>query len=603
MALRGRVRLGVVAVMVVATITLAISGFAGAAGSSGGNILPAVTTTSPVTGGTLTIVGSGDVDHLDTCCAYYTTTYELLRMVSRQLLSYKAGYTAKDEGTPVPDLASSYTISPNGLTYTFNIRQGVDWDTPTGPRQVTSQDEVRGIMRLCNPINGAPPIAYWTGNIVGMAAYCKAFQAITVPTSAAAQVTALNQFYATHTISGLTTPNSSTVVFHLINPSSDFLNILALPMSSPVPVEINQYVPGSVTEEEHFISDGPYTITSYVPSVSYALTKNPYWKQSTDPIRHQYFDNVSITMGESQTAVQQQLQTGAADMEWDTTVPTALVPSLVAAHNPDFAADFFGGLTYLVFDMKSKAEGGALAKVGVRQALQYCVNKEHLVQVTGGPAINQPINQILPSAMTIGYKKINPYPSPNSEGNPAKCKSMLAAAGYPKGLTLTLAYANNPPMPAQAVALQADMLKGGVHLKLLEEPNQGAYFDFLETPNNHSKWDLAFGLWFPDWTGNGAATYFSPLFDGRGYAAGSTDYGDYNDPTVDKYIDAAEHTSSLTVAAANWQKADDYLMTQDPGWVPLLDQALPQFIGANVEHGIYVPFIGGFDPTNLWVKS
>ncbi len=601
MSIRGRVRLGVVAAMVVATITLGLSGVAGAA--SGGNILPKVTTGTPVTGGTLKIVGSGDVDHLDTCCAYYTTTYELMRMVSRQLLSYKAGYTASDEGTPVPDLASSYTISPNGLTYTFHIRQGVDWDTPTGPRQVTSQDEVRGIMRLCNPINGAPPIAYWTGNIAGMAAYCQAFQAITVPTSEAAQVAALNQFYATHSISGLRTPDSSTIVFHLIHPSSDFLNILALPMSSPVPVEENQYVPGSATLAQNFISDGPYTITSYTPNVSYALAKNPYWKQSTDPIRHQYFDNVSITMGESPTTVQQQLQTGQADMEWDTTVPTAQVPGLVASHNPDFAADFFGGITYLAFNMKSKANGGALAKLKVRQALQYCVNKEHLVQVTGGPAINKPINQILPSAMTVGYKQINPYPTPNNAGNPSKCKSMLAAAGYPHGITLTLAYANNPPMPAQAVALQADMAKGGVHLKLSEQPTQGAYFDFLETPNNLPKWDLAFGAWFPDWTGNGAATYFSPLFDGRGYAAGSTDYGDYNNATVNSYIDAAENTSSLKVAAQNWEKADQYVMEKDPGWVPLLDQALPQFIGANVVHPIYVPFIGGFDPTNLWVKS
>ena len=77
-------------------------------------------------------------------------------------------------GTPVPDIAT-YTISPNGLTYTFHIKQGVMWDTPTGPRQVTSQDEVRGIKRLCNPISAAPPITYWTNNIAGMTTYCAAF--------------------------------------------------------------------------------------------------------------------------------------------------------------------------------------------------------------------------------------------------------------------------------------------------------------------------------------------------------------------------------------------------------------------------------------------
>jgi ABC-type transport system substrate-binding protein len=598
----GKIRLTVTTAIVAVAMTLAAGGMtAGASSGGASNILPPVANSKPVTGGTLKIVGSGDVDHLDTCCAYYTTTYELLRMVSRQLLSYKASYAAGAVGTPVPDMAT-YSISPNGLTYTFKIKQGVMWDTPTGARQVTSQDEVRGIKRLCNPVNSAPPITYWTNNIVGMKAYCTGFAAITLPTTPAAQVTALNNYMNANNISGLSTPNSSTVVFTLLHPSSTFLNIMALPMSSPVPAEINNYVPASVTEEEHFISDGPYTITSYTPNVSYTLAKNPDWNQSTDTIRHQYFNAVDITMGETPTAVQEQLQTGAADMEWDTTVPTADVPGLVSAKSKLFAADFFGGLTYMVFNTKSTADGGALQKPAVREALQYCVNKRHLIQVTGGPAINEASNQILPPAMTVGYKAINPYPSTSDEGNPAKCKSMLAKAGYPHGLTLTMVYANNAPMPAQAVAMQSDFAKGGVTIKFNEQPTQGAYFDYIETPTNKANWDLCFGEWFPDWTGNGAQTYMSPLLDGRQYAVGSTDYGDYNDPTVNKDIDAALTTSSLTKAGQDWAAADSYAMEKDPPWIPLLNQALPQFIGSNVVHGIYVPFIGGFDPTNLWVK-
>jgi peptide/nickel transport system substrate-binding protein len=592
-----------VGAMVAASVSLALTGYAAAAGS-GQNILPKVENSKPPSSpsGTLKIVGSGDVDHLDTCCAYYTTTYELMRMVARQLVSYRASYAPGAAGTPVPDIAT-WTVSPDGTTYTFHIKQGVMWDAPSGPRQVTSMDEERGIKRLCNPVQAAPPITYWTNNIAGMSTYCAAFQKLSLPTDPASQVTALNNFMNANSISGITTPDNLTVVFKLLHPSASFLNIMALPMSSPVPVEELQYVPASVTLAQNFISDGPYTITSYTPNVSYTLTKNPDWKQSTDSLRHQYFDNVSVTLGESATSVQQQLQTGAADMEWDTTVPTVQVPGLVAAKNPDFAADFFGGLTYLVFDVKSTADGGALAKTSVRKALQYCVNKQHVVQVTGGPAINAISNQILPPAMTTGYKQIDPYPTPNGTGNPAKCKSMLAAAGYKHGLTLTLAYANNPPMPAQAVALQSDFAKGGVTIKLSEQPSQGAYFDYIEQPSNHSKWDLAFGEWFPDWVGTGAQSYFSPLLDGRQYAVGSTDYGDYNDPTVNKDIDAALSTGSLSKAAADWAAADKWASAVDPAWIPLVQQALPQFIGSNVVHAVYMPFTGGFDPTTLWLKS
>ena len=279
------------------------------------------------------------------------------------------------------------------------------------------------------------------------------------------------------------------------------------------------------------------------------------------------------------------------------------MPGLVSSKNPNFAADFFGGLTYLVFNMKSTSNGGALQKPAVRKALQYCVNKRHIIQVTGGPAINQAINQILPPAMTVGYKEINPYPSPADEGNPSKCKSQLAKAGYPHGLKLTLVYANNPPMPSQAVALQSDFLKGAVTIKFNEQPTQGAYFDYIETPSNKANWDLAFGEWFPDWTETGAQSYFSPLLDGRAYTNGSTDYGDYNDATVNKLIDQALTAPTLAKSGTYWQQADNYIMTKNPAWIPLLNQALPQFIGTNVQGAIYVPFIGGFDPTNLWVKK
>jgi len=150
--------------------------------------------------------------------------------------------------------------------------------------------------------------------------------------------------------------------------------------------------------------------------------------------------------------------------------------------------------------------------------------------------------------------------------------------------------------------MQADFAKAGVNIKFNEQPSQGAYFDYIETPSNLKNWDLALGLWFPDWTGNGTQSYFSPLIDGRQYTTGSTDYGDYDDPAVDKLIDQALTTGSISKAATTWAQADKLATVSDPAWVPLLNQALPQFAGKNVVHAIYVPFIGNLDPTNLWVK-
>jgi ABC-type transport system substrate-binding protein len=616
--MRGGSRLRVIGVVsILAVLTVVAASCSSSTNSGGGSagatsttvnpatqlgehdILPPQATGSPVYGGTLKIVGSGDVDHLDTCCAYYTTTYELLRAVSRQLVSYPSTYANPAPTQPVPDIAT-WTLSSNNLTYTFSIKKGVMWDEPSGPVQVTSYDEELGLKRLCNPVLPAPPLDYWEDNIAGMQTFCNGFAAIKLPTSSSGQVAAIKNYIENNQISGISTPNSSTIAITLEHPASSFINIMALPMSSPVPQTILQWVPGSIQEEQHFISDGPYTITEYTPNVSYMLTKNPYWQQSTDTLRHQYVDNISVSMGNNPTTIQQELETGSADLEWDTTVPSASVSQL--STSPDFVAGYIGGITYLVFNMKSTADGGALAKPAVREALQYCVNKRHIVQVSGGPLINVASNQILPPQIT-GYKEINPYASTQSEGDPAKCKSMLAAAGYPNGLNLKLVYANNPPMPAQATALQADMQMGGVNLSLNEQPSQGEYFDYIETPSNKANWDLAFGLWFPDWDGNGAQSIFSPLLDGTLYTNGSTDYGDYNDPTVNTDIANALKAPTISAAATDWSNLDSYVMTQDPAWIPLIYQALPQFVGTNVEGATYNGFLGYVDITNLWLKN
>jgi peptide/nickel transport system substrate-binding protein len=110
-------------------------------------------------------------------------------------------------------------------------------------------------------------------------------------------------------------------------------------------------------------------------------------------------------------------------------------------------------------------------------------------------------------------------------------------------------------------------------------------------------------LWFPDWDGNGAQSIFAPLLDGSLYAAGSsTDYGDYDDPTVTSGITTAEQAPTVAQAASDWESLDNYVMTKDPAWIPLLYISLPQFVGTNVEGATYNGFLGYVDITNLWKK-
>ena len=101
-------------------------------------------------GGTLYMLGTGDIDYMDPNVSYYTVGYENLRMWERPLMNYPA--LAGKTTTLVPDLAQAPpVVSDNGLEYTFTIRKGVDWNTHPF-RQVVAADVVRGLERACNPV-------------------------------------------------------------------------------------------------------------------------------------------------------------------------------------------------------------------------------------------------------------------------------------------------------------------------------------------------------------------------------------------------------------------------------------------------------------------
>ena len=67
--------------------------------------------TNPVTGGTLKLLGGGDVDYLDTAGGYYTVTYTLMRGYTRQLVSYPNSVDPKVANAVVADMANSVPLT------------------------------------------------------------------------------------------------------------------------------------------------------------------------------------------------------------------------------------------------------------------------------------------------------------------------------------------------------------------------------------------------------------------------------------------------------------------------------------------------------------
>ncbi len=579
---------------------VAALGLAGCGGGSGQDTSAAG---QPQRGGTLKLVGSSDVDHLDTVDAYYTVTNIVLRAFTRQLVTYPASNNKDERSTVVADLATEVPsqanggITDGGKTYTFHLRPGVNWDT-TPPRPVTAQDVVLGMKRLCNPVRPVPAPGYYENTIVGFQDYCEAFL------KAPGTLAGISDFISSHDIAGVQATNDSTVVFRLRSPASDFINIMTLPFASPTPEEYLKYLPDSPELRTHTISDGPYRITSYEPNKEIDLARNPNWDAGADPLRKAYVDRITVTQGMDTTAVQQQLEAGTADMEWDTNVPPPSLPGLMASKDPRLVLTGAGTTNpYLAINFLSPNANRATSKLKVRQALEYAVNKKSVIQVLGGPKLGPALDTFLTPEIN-GYEQFNLYPTKDHQGDPAKAKQLLTEAGYPDGVELKLLYPTGGDGPKIAQTLQADLARSNITTTLVPTTQSDFYANFLQVPSvaRRGVWDIAIPGWVPDWPGNAARSFIVPVLDGRTFAPGSTNYGDFNDPEVNKAIDQALSTPDANEAAKFWHQADRRAMEQ-AAVVPIREAKLPVFHASRVQNFQILPLSTQGDITNVWLSS
>ncbi|HET7017229.1 MAG TPA: ABC transporter substrate-binding protein [Streptosporangiaceae bacterium] len=613
-------------IAVVAIAGLAAAGLAACSSSSNSNSNPSGSSVGkPVLGGTLRLVAASGPDHIDTVPAYYTADYIMERAYARQLLAYPTvpdptltspGW--KTDTTPTADIATEVPstanggISSDGLTYTFHIKPGVDWNTNPA-RQVTASDFLREFKAFCNPAPGGfvGNLNYYSSTIKGLTEYCDAETAFFAnPKKHAITAANVTNFQNTHNISGITVASPSEIQFHLIQPASDFLYMMAMPFSSARPVEYDSFLPNSLQLDQHTISDGPYQITSYVPGKSITLQKNPAWKQSTDTVRHQYVNEITLTIGvtsaQTQLADMQAGKTGTYDMVDDTAVEPTAIPGLLADHDPKFKIwPWTSTLPYVEFNLRSPNSNGAMKNVLVRQAIEYGLDKVAVQKAQGGPEVSKIINTVVPPG-NVGYQNYNLYPDNNGQGDIAKCKATLAKAGYAKGVNLTFLYANDSVNARIFAAIQASLKPCGVNMQGKPEPGSSFFVDLgnVAANNKPGTWDVSTPGWIPDWFGNNGRTVIAPLFQTR-CVANTNNYACYSSKTVDSLIAQAEKASSLSQAAALWHQADMQIM-KDAVIVPLGDGQAPFYSSARVQNKgstaiVYAPNIGGPDITNVWL--
>ncbi len=306
----------------------------------------------------------------------------------------------------------------------------------------------------------------------------------------------------------------------------------------------------------------------------------------------------------TQESTQQQLETGtpSADMEFDNFPTTAALSRLIPSKDPQLnLGPGAASSPYVIFNLKSPNNGGALAKPEVRQALAHALNRPNLQQALGGPAINPPLTHVLPSSILGGEEDFDLYPFDQE-----KAKQMLADAGYADGLDLKLLYTDSSDTNTKAFeVIQQDLSKIGVKVTGVGAPNAEIWTKYLTVPDvgERGVWDLALSGWNADWFGNSALSYFNPLFSGEvSFPPNGSNFGFYDSPATNALIKQAIAAKDDDSAKQLWHAADEQTMKDAPIY-PITQPIQPNYHAKQVRNAVYVPMIQNFDPTNVWLDK
>ena len=332
----------------------------------------------------------------------------------------------------IPGQAESYTVSDDGLVWTFTMRDGLKWSDGS---DLTAKDFEYSFKRLAAPDTAAP----YAETVVGMIDGYK--DAIGNP-DADGNTTTEPDFDALNVVAS---EDGKTLTVTLSYPCAYFDKLAAFAAMSPVQqatVEANG--DAWCTAPDTYVCNGPYYISQWVPSERIVLTKNPNYVGGWDSSKI-VSDTITLLLLEDSSAVYAAYNSGEAQLVKD--VPTDEIPSLTKAEDGgDFYVDTILGTYYISLNDQKEP----FTDPNVRKALSLAIDRDYvantIMQGTYTPAYNL-VGPGIVDESGMFYDNANDgktYISDDYEANLEAAKQALADAGYPNGEGFpTIEYSTN----------------------------------------------------------------------------------------------------------------------------------------------------------------
>ena len=471
----------------------------------------------------------------------------------------------------MPDLAVALPVAQDGgRTYTFQLRRGVRYSTgaPIRPAdfRATFERQYRaktGLAAIGAPIRGADRCSR---------ARCDLSRGIIVDDA------------------------TRTITFRLSEPDPDFLYKLALPFGSVVPAGS----PPVGTGARPLPATGAYRILRYLPGREAVLVRNPYFRPwSADAQPTGYPDRITLRLGLDPARQTAAISAGTADVMLGSPPPGALaqLSRRVPLQLHSFTLPQFVGMFLNVREPP-------FDRVAVRRALALAVDREAIVELSGGPALARPTCQILPPGFP-GHQPFCPYTArPNAAGvwqapDPARARSLIARSGT-SGMRVVVATIRNDPAKRALGRYFAGLLNDlGYRASMRLHRDDHAYYTAVRTAPNHTQ--IGVMGWYADY--QAASNFFQPLLTCAAYErAWGLNASAFCVPAIDGKIARATslQAANPAVAHAAWAKVDREVTLLGP-LLPLVNPIGVDFVAARVGNYQRNPAFGIL-LGRLWVR-
>ncbi|MBX9630393.1 MAG: ABC transporter substrate-binding protein, partial [Burkholderiales bacterium] len=476
-------------------------------------------------GGSIIVTYKDDIVTLDPAIGYDWVNWSIIKSLFARLMDYKPG-TAE----LTPSLAESYEISKDGLTYTFKLHKGAKFHNG---REVVAQDVKYSIERTNNPKTESPGAGFYD-SIAGMDAFKKG---------------------KAKDVKGIVVVDPATIKFTLTRPDATFLHVMALNFSSVVPKEAVDKAGKDFGKK--VVGSGAFMQADWKLGQELVLKRNPDYFMPGVP----KLDQITFQVGlEPMTAILK-LEKGEADFAGDGIPPAKF---LQIRNDPKYKDLIIEGgqlqTGYVTLNVQMKP----LDKLEVRQAINMAIDKNRIVKIINNRAV--PANQPLPPTMPGYDKEFKGYAF-----DPDKAKELLKQAGLEKGFETTLYVYNVDPNPRIAQAIQEDLSKVGIKVKLknLAQANVIAAGGKPKTAPMVWSGGMAWIADFPD-----PSNFYGPILGCAGATNGGWNWSWYCNKELDERAAKADSMSDPAKAgerAQLWKTIFTDIMKDAP-WVPIFNE-------------------------------